>query len=287
VKSRVSALLRPVFKSWLSMLTTAALATVVLTPYPARADQAQTTFNEAASALQKGAFSVALLGLERLSDQGFVHPDVSFNRAVAYLKRAASSQAKPGDLGQAVAALREASALRQDASADELIETVRLAISRNRAAKGRDPVVVSPTLGRTLSDALPLSGWAAFCVAASAALSLSLILRAGSKRSTWILGTNIASLTSLATLTVFGAMYALSYHYTTTTEEAVVIAEQASLRDKDGRPMLSKSSALSSADVPEGASVYVLARNSRLWKVKWGTAEGWLRDSDLRLLATR
>src|SRR5690606_8047161 len=125
-----------------------------------------------------------------------------------------------------------------------------------------------------------LSTWASVLLAAALVLSLSLVLRAQSTRSTWTLGTTIASLTSLAVVVVFGAMYALSYHYATTSEEAVVVAEQASLRDKDGKALLSKAANMNSADVPEGASVYVLARNSRLWKVQWGTADGWLRASD-------
>jgi hypothetical protein len=265
----------------------ASLSGLVMLQTTALASPFEETFNQAAQGLEKGAFSDALVRLERLSDEGFVHPDASFNRAVAYLKRAASAQSKPGDLGQAVAGLRETVVLREDEEAEALIETVRLRISRQRAAKGRDPVVASPTLGRALSDTLSLSTWASVFVVASGALCISLVLRARSTRPTWTLGSTIASLTSFAIVLVFGGMHALSYHYATTTEEAVVTAEQASLRDKDGKPMLSKTGATNSSEVPEGASVYVVARNSRLWKVQWGTAEGWLRDSDLRLLATR
>lgn len=259
---------------------------VILFSSPTHASP-EATFAEATTALEKGAFSDALLHFEHLSDEGFVHPDASFNRAVAYLKRAASSQNKAGDLGQAVAGLREAVVLRGDEDAEELIETVRLRISRQRAAKGRDPVIASPTVGRALSGSLSLATWASLFTAASFALCVSLVLRARSTRATWILGTTIASLTSMSLLTVFGGMYALSYHYATTTEEAVVVAEQASLRDKDGKPVLTKTANSNSAEVPEGASVYVLARTSRLWKVQWGTALGWMRDSELRLLATR
>lgn len=259
---------------------------IMLLASPSQASS-EATFAEATAALEKGGFSDALLRFERLSDEGFVHPDASFNRAVAYLKRAASSQNKPGDLGQAVAGLREAALLRGDDEAEELIETVRLRISRQRAAKGRDPVIAAPTLGRALSGALSLATWASLFAAASFTLCVSLLLRAQSTRSTWTLGTTIASFTSVALLTVFGGMYALSYHYATTTEEAVIVAEQASLRDKDGKPVLTKTANSNSSEVPEGASVYVLARNSRLWKVQWGTAVGWMRDSELRLLAAR
>lgn len=269
------------------MLAMALSVLVFGTCFELRAATSEQTFDEAAKALEKGAYSDALVRLEYLSDEGFVHPDVSFNRAVAYLGRAASAQAKPGDLGQAVAALREATLLADDEEAERLIETVRLRISRQRAAKGRDPVVAAKPLGRALSDTLELSTWASVLLAAALVLSLSLVLRAQSTRSTWTLGTTIASLTSLAVVVVFGAMYALSYHYATTSEEAVVVAEQASLRDKDGKALLSKAANMNSADVPEGASVYVLARNSRLWKVQWGTADGWLRASDLRLLSVR
>ena len=64
-------------------------------------------FEEAAKALETGAFSVALERLEQLSDRGVVRASISHNRAIAYLQRAESPKRRPGDLGQAVAALRE------------------------------------------------------------------------------------------------------------------------------------------------------------------------------------
>ena len=45
--------------------------------------------------------------LELWSDQGVVHPDLSFDRGVSYLGRAESSAKRPRDLGQAVAAFVE------------------------------------------------------------------------------------------------------------------------------------------------------------------------------------
>ena len=55
-------------------------------------------FEQAAEAVERGAFSDALLRLEQLSDRGFVHPDASFNRGLAYLQRAESAQAQPGTI---------------------------------------------------------------------------------------------------------------------------------------------------------------------------------------------
>src|SRR6185295_19429059 len=69
------------------------------------------------AALGRGAFSEVIDQLEQWSDQGLVHPTLSFDRGVAYLGRAESSAHKPSDLGQAAAAFEEALAL--DPSDDE------------------------------------------------------------------------------------------------------------------------------------------------------------------------
>lgn len=243
-------------------------------------------FDEASAAVEKGAFSDALLRFERLSDRGFVHPDASFDRALAYLQRAESAQSQPGDLGQAVAGLREATVLGEDEQAEQLVDTVRQVISRRRAARGRDPVVVSPPLGRAFSDLVRPAVWASLALGCSLILALALVVRRYSTGATR-LGTNVAAAGGLLLLLTFGSLFALSDYYQRVWQEAVVIVDHATLRDAQGKPLLTRALDTNSDEVPEGASVYVLAHSGRLLEVQWGSSKAWLRDGELRMLATR
>lgn len=263
---------------WLCALTLMS-ATAVATAQPS-----QELFGKAAALVERGAFSEALLHFERLSDNGFVHPDASFDRALAYLQRAESAQAEPGDLGQAVAGLREAVALGDDEEAARLVETVRQVISRRRAARGKDPVVVSPPLGRALSDLVRPSTWAGLALFACLALTVALLLRR-SQRPALRLGANVGAAASLLLLIAFGGLFALGDHYQRAWQEAVVIVEHATLRDMQGRPLLTRALDTNSDEVPEGASVYVVSHAGRLFEVQWGSSKAWLRDGELRILA--
>lgn len=241
-------------------------------------------FEQAAAAVERGAFSEALLRLERLSDNGFVHPDASFNRGLAYLQRAESTQAQPGDRGQAVAAFLEAVALSDDADAQRLVSATRQEISRNRAARGKDPVVVAPPLGRAVSGLFTVSTWAVLSLGASLLLSAALLVRA-SAHSTRRLIADIVAWVSGGLLALCGSLYALAYHYESTSRDAVVVVENATLRDSQGKPLLARALDTDSADVPEGARVFVISRSGRLVQVQWGGSQAWLRDTELRVLA--
>lgn len=241
-------------------------------------------FEQAAEAVDRGGFSDALLRLEQLSDRGFVHPDASFNRGLAYLQRAESAQAQPGDLGQAVAAFLEVQALTDDEDAQRLITAARQEISRRRAARGRDPVVVAPPLGRAISGVFSVSTWAVLALAASLLLAVALVARS-TKHSTRRLTASIVASVSAGLLALCGSLYALAYHYESTSREAVVIVDQATLRDSNGKPLLTRALDTDSADVPEGARVFVLSRRGRLVQVQWGGSQSWLRDTELRMLA--
>lgn len=262
-----------------------AIALLVTRQVYAAEDDA-TQFDAAAAAVEKGAFSDALLRFERLSDRGFVHPDASFDRALAYLQRAESAQSQPGDLGQAVAGLREAAVLGEDEHAEQLVDTVRQAISRRRAARGRDPVVVSPPLGRAFSDLVRPSVWASLALGCSLILTLALCLRRYSTGATR-LAANIAAAGGLLLLLTFGGLFALSDYYQRAWQEAVVIVDHATLRDSQGKPLLTRALDTNSDEVPEGASVFVVAHTGRLLEVQWGSSKAWLRDGELRMLSTR
>src|SRR5262245_25063525 len=98
---------------WASFFGAIALAVSCSATSAARADaDSQKTFSDAVTSLERGAYDDAIDLFESLADRGFVHPDASFDRAVAYVERARTPNARPGDLGRAVAALEETLLLR-------------------------------------------------------------------------------------------------------------------------------------------------------------------------------
>ena len=102
----------------------------------AQNDTPSETFERGTAALERGAYGEAIAELESLADRGFVHADASFNRGLAYVGRARSLQAEPGDLGRAAAALSETLALRpDDEEAEQALFAVRSEIGR-RLSRG-------------------------------------------------------------------------------------------------------------------------------------------------------
>lgn len=55
------------------------------------------------AACNAGAYRDCIETYESFADEGGVHPDVSYNRGLAYLTRVQSGQPNPGDLGRAAA----------------------------------------------------------------------------------------------------------------------------------------------------------------------------------------
>src|SRR5450432_3824181 len=135
-------------------------------------------FTAANQALKRGAFTEAIDTLELLADRGFVHPDASFDRAVAYVERARSSAAVAGDLGRAAAALCEVLILRPDDDAAENgLARIRAEISRRHAREGTAPVLARPSLGRAVTSLFDENVWAVIAVSGSLLLALGLALR--------------------------------------------------------------------------------------------------------------
>lgn len=130
---------------------------------------------QAQADLARGAFSEAIDQLELWSDQGIVHPDLSFNRGVSYLGRAESSAKRPADLGQAAAAFQEA--LHLDPADDEAalaLERIRAEIAERRAKTEGAGVVARPRLLRALLGLVGENVWAILAVVGSLLLSLGL-----------------------------------------------------------------------------------------------------------------
>jgi hypothetical protein len=245
--------------------------------------QGADTFQKVNATLATGAYEDAIDLCELLSDQGTVNPSLSFDRAVAYLLRAASPHKNPGDLGQAAAALEETLLLDDgDTEAQSLLERLRYEISRQRARGGLDPVVGRPTLGRMVVASLHENTWASMALGGSLLLTIGLALRLWLKRPvTEIAGPTIAAIGGGVLLIGACLCYNARAHRLH-TQPAVVIAEDARLLNDQGLPMVATGSLTN--EVPEGARVDVLGNRGRLAHVAWGGAEGWIFSSQLRLL---
>jgi len=245
-------------------------------------------FSAANQALKRGAYTEAIDTLELLADRGFVHPDASFDRAVAYVERARSSAAVPGDLGRAAAALCEVLILRPDDDAAENgLARIRAEISRRHAREGTAPVLARPSLGRAVTSLFDENVWAVIAVGGSLLLALGLALRRFVERTSAALA-GAVGIGLGALLLVSGAgLTAGARHFRLTSSPAVVVVEEARLLDETGKPLPQKRGAADSVTVPEGASLYVLERRPTLDRVEWGSTEGWLTPSQIQILATR
>jgi hypothetical protein len=245
-------------------------------------------FGAANAALKRGAYTEAIDTLELLADRGFVHPDASFNRAVAYVERARTSAALPGDLGRAAAALCEVLILQPDDDAAETgLSRVRAEISRRHAHEGTAPVLARQSLGRAVTSLFDENVWAVVAAAGSLLLALGLALRRFVPRTSAELAGAVGIGLGAFLLASGAGLTAGARHFRLTSSPAVVVAEEARLLDESGKPLPQKSGAADSVTLPEGASLYVLERRPTLDRVEWGSTEGWLTPGEIRILATR
>jgi hypothetical protein len=249
-------------------------------------DDNPTLFESAVRALQKGAHEEAIDTFELLSDRGFVHPDLSFNRAAAYLLRARSPQAQPGDLGRVAAGLSETLKLRpEDAEAGVALEKVRAEISRRRAREGAAPMLARPSLDRAVVDLLPENVWAMLAALGAFTLSIGLIIRLFVDRpGAKVAGSTSAAIGALLFLT-FGSLAFGARHFRLTSRPAVVVVPEARLVSAQGKPTTTSMARGESDSIPEGAEVYVREQQGGLARIDWGTTKGWVRTSQLRILS--
>jgi len=251
----------------------------------AAADPTQKLFGTAVTALQRGAFDEAIDALELLADQGVLHPDASFNRAVAYIERARSPQARPGDLGRAAAALAETVELRpEDAEAEAALERVQAEIARRRARHGEAPVVVRPSLSRAVVGLIGEDVWAACALLGSVALAAGLGIRWLSRTAPARLSGAVAAAAGALLLLISAGMTIASRSYRETSDPAVVIVNEARLLDEKGVPLPQRGGVPEQVVVPEGAGVHVLERRGTLALIEWGDTRGWIGLAQLRVL---
>lgn len=247
------------------------------------AEQEVTT---ALKALERGAFDEAIDRFELLADRGFVHPDASFDRGVAYIRRAVSTAARPGDLGRAAAALAETLELRpSDTQAEAALERVQAEIARRRARTGVEPVTVRPTLGRALASLVPEDIWAIAALFASLVTTAGLAVRFLTRRESPRLGGAIAAVLGGIVLLTAASLTAAARHFRLTSDSAVIVVPEARLLDYRGTPIIQKDGVPEHVAIPEGAAVEVGERRGELARVEWGPIEGWIATSQVRVLA--
>ncbi|MGE5788260.1 MAG: hypothetical protein ACM3ZE_26930 [Myxococcales bacterium] len=245
----------------------------------------QNLFESATAALNKGANTEAVQQLELLADRGVVHPDVSFDRAIAYARRARSPQARPGDLGRAAFALSETLNLRpDDAEAKALLARVDHELRRARSRRGSPSLLARPRLTRAVVDLLPENAWAIAAGLCSLATTLGIFFWFGSARprrrlagavTAWLGG-------ALLLLTCLGLAYAVNERKS--TRQGVVVAEDARLLDVTGAPLVPSRHTGQDLSIPEGARVVVTSRTERLFQVEWGSLVAYVSQSEVQLL---
>jgi len=274
---------------WHRVAVAGLLALFLCAPCSAAADtNSERTFGEAVTALERGAYQEAIDLLELLGDRGFVHPDAAYNRAVAYGLRARSPDARPGDLGRVAAALSEVLVLRPgDAAAENALARVRQEIARRGARAGTTPPLLArPSLARAVAELVSENVWAALSASGSGLLTAGLaarlfvvkLLKQGLRERARLLASSLAAI-GLVVLFTTGSLTLLARQHRLTSRPAVVVATDARLRVETGATI-----ARGSDVIPEGALVYVLSNDGERVRVEWGTAKGWVRASQVRLM---
>lgn len=252
-------------------------------PTPTDLDNPVALFRAGVAALDRGAVGQALDHFELLADRGFTHPDVSFNRAVAYVRRARSGHARPGDLGRAVAALSETLALRpDDAVAEQALSVLRAEIARKHARKQEGSLVVRPSIARALVGLLSENTWAIIAAVGSVLLTAGLALRALGRRPSLRLAGALTIAAGGTVLPLGAGMTLGARHFRNNSDPAVVVVEEAQLLERTGTPVTA--GRRRSTSLPEGALVYALEREGPLVRIEWGESEGWVLGTQLRVV---
>ncbi len=227
-----------------------------------------------AAALAAGKVRDAIEQAEAAADRGVTHPDLAFDRGVAYVRRAHGADSRPGDLGRAAAAFEETLSLRPgDTEAARALELVREEAARRRArAGGTVDVVEGPGLARTAVTVMPEPAWEAMAVVSSVALALAWPARRLPRalRSAYV----IAAVAAIA-LGLSASALAVLRHTRATVEVGVVIDDVARLSSRDPR---------GAVELPEGARIDVLGRQGAEVRVRWGGREGTLPATAVRVI---
>jgi len=249
--------------------------------------ESQSLFSKATTAIKADAPSEAIAALEQIADRGVLHPEVSYDRAVAYIKRAHSPRFQAGDLGRAVAALEESLVLRPgDPEAEATLAAIHAELSRERNRKGAQSLLERPPLGRAMVRLLPENFWVVTALGASICCTFGLLAAwlAGSARRRFV-GKAVASIAGAVCLLASGVLHA-AVQMRNELRTGIVIVPEARLRDAAGLP-LPVTVTRDTVSIPEGARVDVSKVNDRYSEVLWGETQAYVESSDLQLLPKR
>ncbi len=265
----------------------AALMVVFVVAISARANGDASLFAKGIAALEKGAHGEAIATFEQLADSGFTHADASYDRAVAYVQRARSPQARPGDLGRAAAAFTEALYLRpEDEGAERALTVVRNEIARRRSREGAEPVIVRPTLDRAVVTSASEDSWALAALLSAIVGTVGLLARRSTQRGVTLAG-SIASALGLVGLVGFGALTGAARHLRMTTAAAVVVVPDARILDATGAAIVQRDGRPEYVTIPEGAEVELHQSAATTTKFRWGSIEGYVAAGDYRVIRRR
>jgi hypothetical protein len=250
----------------------------------------ETLFEKGVAALVTGAHDEAIQTFEALADRGQLHPDLSFDRCLAYLGRVRTGAERPGDLGRAAAAVEETLLMRpDDADAETALDLIRAEVARRRArGGGGSEIDARPTLERAVVGLASEQTWALFAGASSALLSFGLLLRwrwprapappqgaAPQHEGPGHVAAAVAVPLGAALLLVFALLGWGARHLRTTSDLGVVVVPEAHLVTERG--------ALASGPaIPEAARVELGQQRGSLVEVRWGAAQGFTQTDAVR-----
>ncbi len=251
--------------------------TVTCAALPAAAAEDGGEFERASHALDKGDLKTAIGELEVLADRGVIHPDVSYNRGLAYARRSRTRAAEAGDLGRAAAGFEEALRLAPDhGDAALALDLVRAEVARRRSRQDKNDTIVRPSLERVLMTQWSPFVWGVSAVVASVLLAVGLLLR--SRPSGWahVAGSVLAPFALLGLVVLTPVAY-FSREIAETTRPGVVITPEAALTDLAGAN-------IDAPVMPEATLVELGERRAENVFVRWGSYEGWVAQSAVRPL---
>lgn len=256
------------------------VGTILLTTNLANAEDrtSDSLFREGTAALGKGEFATAIERFEALSDMGFVHPDASYDRGLAYVARLRAGADRPGDLGRAAAAFEETLRLRpDDIEADRALDIVRAEVTKRRSRRGKDATTVRPTLDRVIIGLASERTWSFLALLASILFAVGLFLRRSPVSGLSVAGRVVAP-TAFVFFLIFLPLTMGARMLRLSTRAAVVVAPEVFLVDDSGTSM--GADAISEAQLVETGEI-----RGGLIHVRCGSTEGWIPASSVRLLS--
>lgn len=241
-------------------------------------DEIAQALRESASDLSESRPREAIRRLEALADQGLHHPDLSFNRGLAYAARASTATGEVGDLGHAAAAFAETLQQRpSDAQAEAGLRQVQIRVARRKASDKSS--AENDSLGMIEKTFYALSPLWLFWLAltGSAGASVGLILRF-SGRETWRLTGLITLGIGAFVLVSASSLFFFRQSLFVDARVGVVIAPEAGLVDEGGSRLKGELPLRESTVVHLGPERHGLAPLVGLGQKRW------IRLGQVRLL---